>query len=110
MGNVYDVRTDQCAMGLRCPKTNYPVLKPTRIVTTSEQLALRLQRCRCDQKHQHAHLEGNYKGKNLSAWAEVYPRKFCKIVAEALLQESAQKPDPPTEYGLQKCLPPSLMR
>jgi hypothetical protein len=67
-----------------------PVLKPTRIVTTSRELAERLQSCRCDQRHQHAHLEGNFRGKNLSAWAEIYPRKFCRIVAEALHRQSCQ--------------------
>ena len=76
-------------MGLRCPKTNVPVLKPTRIVTTSPELAQELQKCRCDKKHQHAHLEGKYKGKNLSAWAEVYPKKFCRIVATALVREAS---------------------
>ena len=46
LGDVFDCRIDQCAMGLRCPKTNMPVLKPTRIVTTSRELAERLQSCR----------------------------------------------------------------
>ena len=78
LGEVFDIRVDQCAMGLRCPRSNYPVLKPTRIVTTSPCLAKALQSCRCDGKHEHAHLEGKYKGRNLSSWAEIYPKKFCK--------------------------------
>ena len=44
-------------------------------------------------------MHGNFKGKNLSAWAEVYPRKFCKIVAEALQQESAQQSEPTTAWS-----------
>jgi len=68
VGEVYDIRIDQCALGLRCPKTNKPVYKPTRIVTTSPELARELQKYRCDRNHDHGHLEGKYKGKNLSAW------------------------------------------
>eukprot|EP00435_Cladocopium_sp_Y103_P055859 s19_g18.t1 len=93
LGDVYDCRIDQCAMGLRCPKTNLPILKPTRIVTTSRELAEVLLTCRCDQRHQHAHLEGNFRGKNLTAWAEVYPKKFCRIIAEALHRQSCQLPE-----------------
>ncbi|CAL1138729.1 unnamed protein product [Cladocopium goreaui] len=99
LGEVFDIRVDQCAMGLRCPKTNRPVLKPTRIVTTSPHLARTLQKCRCDHKHEHAHLEGRYKGRNLSSWAEVYPKKFCRIVARALNQESLQSNPPDNHWS-----------
>ena len=98
LGEVFDIRVDQCAMGLRCPKSNYPVLKPTQIVTTSPCLAKALQSCRCDGKHEHAHLEGKYKGRNLSSWAEIYrPKKFCRIVAQALVQVPAVRP---TQWSL----------
>ena len=99
LGEVYDIRVDQCAMGLRCPKTNRPVLKPTRIVTTSPCLAQALQKCRCDHKHEHAHLEGRYKGRNLSSWAEEYPKKFCRIAARALNQESLQSNPPDNHWS-----------
>eukprot|EP00438_Fugacium_kawagutii_P012099 Skav209448 [mRNA] locus=scaffold2199:144696:152896:- [translate_table: standard] len=79
-----------------CPKTRLPVMKPTRIVTTSPELAKTLHRCRCDGKHQHAHLEGKFMGKNLSSLAEVYPKKFCRIVATALTEEA--KTSPPKQH------------
>ena len=84
LGEVFDVRVDQCALGLRCPKTNLPVLKPTRIVTTNAALAEGLMSYRCDGKHQHAHLEGKFRGKNLSKHAETYPSKFCRVVSKLL--------------------------
>lgn len=57
IGEVFDVRIDMCSMGMRCPKTNMPVLKPTMIVTTMKELAKRLETCRCDHQHSHAHLD-----------------------------------------------------
>ena len=87
LGEVYDVRTDQCALGLRCPKTRNPVLKPTRIVTTQQEMAEIMQTHRCDGRHQHAHLAGTYKGINLSKIAETYPTKFCNIVSTAIAQD-----------------------
>eukprot|EP00438_Fugacium_kawagutii_P033822 Skav235831 [mRNA] locus=scaffold1931:222076:230114:- [translate_table: standard] len=76
--------SEQTVVGMRCPKTNVPVLKPTRIVTTMPELAERLSTCRCDHKHQHAHLEGKWKGHNITSWCEVYPSKFCRVVAEII--------------------------
>ena len=84
LGEVFDVRIDMCSLGLRCPKSNVPVLKPTLIVTTMQELYDRLRSCRCDGKHVHAHLEGKFKGRNLSSWCEVYPNKFCRVVSETL--------------------------
>ena len=66
LGEVCDIRVDQCALGLRCPKTKLPVLKPTRLVTTQQSLAESMQLYRCDHRHNHGHLEGKYKGINLS--------------------------------------------
>ena len=39
---------------------------------------------RCDHKHGHDHLEGNYKGRNLTSWAETYPNKFARVMADGL--------------------------
>ena len=95
LGRVHDVRIDMCSLGMRCPKTNLPVLKPTRVITTMDEMAECLVKCRCDHKHTHAHLEGNYKGRNLSSWCETYPSKFCRTVASVL---SAWQPvRPPIE-------------
>ena len=87
--NAYDVRIDQCSVGLRCPKTNNPILKPTRIVTTCREMAESLSHCRCDKKHEHAHLEGSYKGRPLTSYAETYPRKFCRRIASVIVNHQA---------------------
>ena len=91
--NAYVVRIDQCSVGLRCPKTNKPVLKPTKIVTSCQQMANRLVQCRCDHRHDHAHLEGNFKGKPLTSYAETYPRKMCRVVAEVMCARRPIKRD-----------------
>ena len=84
--NAWEVRIDQCALGLRSPKSDLPVFKPTRIVTSDATLASGLENCRCDGRHQHEHLAGKYKGKNLTSWAETYPLKFCKHITKYLCQ------------------------
>ncbi len=83
--NAYDIRIDQCSVGLRCPKTNNPILKPTRVVTTCSEMATALSQCRCDKKHNHSHLEGSYKGRPLTSYAETYPRKFCRRIASVIV-------------------------
>ena len=91
--HAYVVRIDQCSLGLRCVRTNLPVLKPTRIVTSCRMMAERLVQCRCDHRHQHAHLEGSYKGKPLTSYAETYPRKMCRVIAEVIHRRvQSQKP------------------
>ena len=91
LGSSWEVRIDQCALGLRSPKSDLPVLKPTRIVTTQPDLALELARYRCDGKHQHEHLAGTFKGKNLTSWAETYPNKFCRIMVDLMKRFDSPK-------------------
>ena len=86
--NALEVRIDQCALGLRSPKTDQPVLKPTRIVTSMSDLASGLLKFRCDGRHEHAHLEGKFKGYNLTSWAETYPKKFCRIMVGLMSQQA----------------------
>ena len=35
-------------------------------------------------------MEGNYKGRPLTSYAETYPRKFCRIVSGVLCHEARQ--------------------
>ena len=84
--NAWEVRVDQCALGLRSPRSKCPILKPTKIVTTQQSLAAGLVRCRCDGRHNHEHLEGSYKGVNMTSWAENYPRKFCRVMIDLMGQ------------------------
>ena len=91
LGECWEVRIDQCALGLRSPRSDVPILKPTRIVTTQESLAAGIASCRCDGRHRHEHLEGSYKGKNLTSWAENYPRKFCRTMVKYMLSEVKEK-------------------
>ena len=86
VGEAWTVRIDQCSVGLRSPKNNLPVLKPTRIISSQESFVKSIASCRCDQQHKHDHLEGKYKGINLTSWAETYPQKFCRVMTKGLLQ------------------------
>ena len=94
LGSSWEVRVDQCALGLRSPKSDLPVLKPTRIVTTRPDFASELVTCRCDGKHQHEHLAGTFKGKNLTSWAETYPRKFCRTMVDLMKRFDSSKVRP----------------
>ena len=94
LDDAWEIRVDQCAMGLRSANTDKPVLKPTRIVTTQASLATSLSTCRCDGRHEHEHLEGKYRGLNLTKWAEIYPLKFCKLVNKHLEESPQSKLSP----------------
>ena len=48
-------------------------------------MATALSQCPCDKKHNHSHLEGTYKGRPLTSYAETYPRKFCRRVASIIV-------------------------
>ena len=69
---------------LRAPNTDKPVLKPTRIVTTLQELAQGLVSCRCDGSYVHEQ-NGKFKGRSLTSWAETYPLKFCKIIVKLMI-------------------------
>ena len=94
LGSSWEVRIDQCALGLRSPKSDLPVLKPTRIVATQQAFVSGLVTCRCDGRHHHEHLAGTFKGKNLTSWAETYPNKFCKKMVELMQKLDSPKVKP----------------
>eukprot|EP00435_Cladocopium_sp_Y103_P065222 s43_g27.t1 len=95
LGPVWVCRVDQCALGLRSPKTKNMIMKPTKLVTTQQDLVEIASKYRCDGNHKHDHLEGAYKGRNLTSWAETYPRKFCKIMVGAMMKFQRQEHDQP---------------
>ena len=95
--NSYDVKWatfDQCRTGLRCPATNLPHQKPTKIVTSSQFLSDLLdgRTCQCPEQwsrhHQtwvrHQPLQGQHKGKYLTKYAEEYPIELARIFAFGL--------------------------
>ena len=81
LGPVFEADFHMCAVGLRCPKTKGPVLKPTRILTSDSKLAAELSQYRCPGHKGHQHLEGSWRGISLTKWAEVYPSKLCRRIA-----------------------------
>ena len=90
LGSVWSVRIDQCATGLRSVKTGIPVKKPTRIISTDESVVAALSTYRCDNNHPHEHLEGSYKGRNMTSYAETYPNKLCRILVQAMCQQQVK--------------------
>ena len=84
---------DQCRMGLKHPTTDQPMKKFTAVAGQSEVVKY-LQGVRCDGKHEHAPIEGSYKGKDgkwasLSDFAGGYPAELCQRLlqgAEEYLQ------------------------
>ena len=97
LGTVWVCRGDQCALGLRLqsPKTKNMILKPIKLVTAQQELLEIASRYRCDGNHKHDHLEGAFRGKNLTRWAETYPQKFCKIMVGAMMEFQKQEYDHP---------------
>ena len=79
-----------CSVGLKCPKTGLPVLKPTRILSTDRELIGELRSCTCPDHQSHAHLEGTRKGKNLTHYEESYPAAFCSKIAKIMARRDSQ--------------------
>ena len=80
------VDTDMCAHGLREPEWNMPIKKPTRLVTTSAKVAVKLQK-RCSGDHDHRTIEGTWKhdGKTVKAseFSAGYTKTFVTSVVKA---------------------------
>ena len=95
VGPAYEANFHMCAVGLRHPDSKLPIRKPTRVLTSDPELANMLSACLCPgHKQGHASLEGSYRGRPLTAWAETYPWKFCQEVCSAFLKcDSAVVPD-----------------
>ena len=84
VGPAYEANFHMCALGLKHPENKLPIRKPTRVLTSDPELASALSACLCPgHKQGHASLEGSYRGKSVTAWAETYPWKFCNKVCEA---------------------------
>ena len=90
LGPVFEADLHMCSVGLKCPKTGLPVLKPTRILSTDRELVGELRSCRCPGHQSHAHLEGTWKGKNLTHYAESYPAAFCSKIAKTMAKRDSQ--------------------
>ena len=77
LGPAFEVDFHMCSVGLTCPQSKLPILKPARVVSSDPGLVACLRACRCPGHQSHAHLEG---GSRTRA-AEVYPTKLCQRVA-----------------------------
>lgn len=80
---VHKVTIDLCYFGLVTKVTGTPVRKRTVILTNSWHLLQRLQNCTCCGDHEHALLRGSEGGVSRTAWAQIYPARFCAALAAA---------------------------
>ena len=92
------VQSGSMCLGSPSPKSQNEriwVSSHIKLVTTQQELVEIASRYRCDGNHKHDHLEGAFRGKNLTSWAETYPRKFCKIMVGARMKFQKQEHDHP---------------
>ena len=70
---VFVTRFDQCVYGLKCPYTQEPIRKRTRLLTNLPEVheIFSDQFCRCDVPHRR--IEGSEGGTQLSSYCETYP-------------------------------------
>ena len=76
------IRCDQCMFGLVDRQNQLPHLKPTGILTASENLKRNLE-VRCNQLHPHQVLEGG----NRTRLAQQWPEKFCQAILDGFVEE-----------------------
>lgn len=84
---------DMCTSGnFLDPDTQLLIKKGMHILTTSQALYNALKDLRCDRSHEHQAIEGttHVHGRPMlrSRFSERYPRKFSRLVAQALLKKS----------------------
>ena len=74
-----------CMLGKRTPHTKEPMKKRTIILTNDKSIIQSLSTCKCDHSPLHIRCQGSEKGVQLCAWAQIYPRNLCEIIARAAL-------------------------
>ena len=75
------LRVDMCAAGLIDQETKLSILKASEIWYSNERFAESLYDLRCTQDHEHATLQGTYKGENKTHQARIWTWKFAARVA-----------------------------
>ena len=82
------VTFDQCALGLKHPRTGRPVkTPPTTVFSTSNSLLSYLSAFRCShQPGRHSRIEGSYQGRAISSWMEDYNFELSRAIIRGLSQ------------------------
>ena len=81
--NLYVIRIDQCAFGLKGVGGGAH-MKPTTLLMSSAELAKLLEDGRCTRDHSHEQVIG---GSSVTAPAGHYPPALCKIFVDAMEKE-----------------------
>ena len=88
------MRVDMCAAGLRDEGTDLPVLKASEIWHSNDRFTESLSDLRCSKDHEHAVLEGSYKGESKTSRARTWTWTFASRVASgvaAIVRDYHQK-------------------
>ena len=84
-------RVDQCAFGLRDPKSKLPYQKATAVLTNNKFVADAVsRRCVCKTEHQPLSGETTFRGRSVARtkFAECYPHTLAKAFATAIMSSS----------------------
>ena len=84
MPGVSVARFDQCQFGLVSKEKHDPLRKRTRLMSNIPEIIVRFDGAFCLQEHEHAHIEGSEGGMKRSAYAAIYPPKFCNALVAAM--------------------------
>ena len=74
-------KVDMCAADLIDEETEMKIKKPSGIWHSNEHFTKSLEDLKCSKDHDHAILEGTYKGKNKTLQAQTWTWKFAARVA-----------------------------
>lgn len=77
---LFSVRLDGCAVGVRLDKTGERALKPWRILTSDARMARALDR-QCDGRHAHGHLRGDD-----ALRSGFYPLPMVRLIADVVMK------------------------
>ena len=81
----------QCVYGLCRPDPKKKHLRHEKLTTfVSSTKSIKLMEKQCDGKHEHTPLQGYYKSKALTKWAEEYPWKLAEAIHSSIEKTSAK--------------------
>ena len=84
---IFEIKFDQCMVGLTDPRTRLPVKKPTRLVSSCAEILIPFQGLQCRGHAQHATISSL--GKNgpsvPSQPMQIWPAKLCDVLAQGII-------------------------
>ena len=99
---VFEIKFDQCMVGLMDSCTRLPVKKPTRLVSSCAEILIPFQKCQCRGHSQHATIStlGKTGPSVTSQPMQIWPAKLCEVLARGIVACLGKQQRDETSYAV----------